>query len=202
MQVEMAPGASAYDLPAVPMYNPYHRFSWSHGFKVFPAAACPYKSASGELMIEFSPDHQVAQLGVGSLQSNPCFRFDFSSFRAGCNSTSANCNFNITGLAWDSKTKSEVAVASHTFTTRSCWAQKGCELNLITASRSHGLANLTSILIDVTAAGQPQTWWADDVALKWTDTSCQSAVCRSQVRDTVSKRGRRPGFSRILDTLP
>lgn len=202
----MAPRAAVNDLSAVPMYNPYHRFSWSQGFKVFPALASPYKSSSGELIVEFSPPanraHQAAQLGVGSFQANACFRFDFSGFRAGCNSTSASCNFNITGLAWNSKIQTEVPVASHIFTTRSCRAQKGCELSPIAASKAQGLTNLTSILIDVTAAGQPQTWWADDIALKWTDTSCESAICRSHVRDTVTKRGRRPGFSRILETLP
>lgn len=157
-------------------------------------------------MIEFSTTSsktdQAAEIGVGALQTDSCFRFDFTSFRVGCGSTRASCNFNVTGLTWDNEKQTQVAVASHTFHTRACSAQKGCRLRLIAADKTTGLRNLTSLLIDVTAGGQPQKWWADDLVLSWTDSSCDSAVCRSRVRDTVPKRGRRHGLSRILDTLP
>lgn len=202
----MAPGASANDLSPIPLFNPYHRLTWSDGFKAFPASACPYKSSSGQVMIEYSTSspnqHQTAEIGLGALQTDSCFRFDFTSFRVGCASTGASCNFNITGLAWNSSTKTQVPVASHTFHTRACASQKDCKLRLITADKASGLTNLTSILVEATAGGQPQTWWGDDLALSWTEPSCEAAVCRSRVRDTVSKRGRRAGMSRVLDVLP
>lgn len=202
----MAPGFKANDLSPVPMYNLYHRFSWSDGFRVFPALASPYESASESLLLEFSKSsmkgQQVAQIGVGDLQTNPCFRFNFTSFRVGCASTTANCDFNVTGLAWDEVSETEIPVASHTFTTRACSAQKNCELGFLDADQVGILNNLTSLLFDVTAHGQPQKWWADDLTLTWTDSSCDFAVCRSHVRDTVPKRGRRHGLSRVSDHLP
>lgn len=157
-------------------------------------------------MLEFSntpsKKYHAAEIGVGALQVVPCFRFDFTSFRVGCASSIADCKFNVTGLTWDNDTQTQVTVASHTFNTRACSSQKQCKLNLITGDEATGLTNLTSLLIDVTAGGEPQKWWADDLVLNWTDSSCDSAVCRSYVRDTVPKRGRRYGLSRILDTLP
>lgn len=202
----MAPGSNADDLSPIPMYSPYHRLTWSEGFKAFPDSACPYKSSSGHLMIEFSNPSsrmfQAAEIGVGALQTDPCFRFDFTSFRVGCGSTTADCNFNITGLAWDNEKQIQMTVASHTFQTQACSAQESCSLHLVSADNAHGLTNLTSLLIDVTAGGQPQKWWADDLVLSWTESSCDSAICRNRVRDSVPKRGRRQGLSRILNTLP
>lgn len=201
----MAPGSNGNDRSPVPMYRPYHRFTWSERFRVFPSIACPYKSSSGDGMIEFSPTartYEAAEIGIGDLHSNACFRFDFTSFRVGCASTDASCEFNVTGLTWDSDIQSTVTVASHTFITPACSAQNRCNLGSITADTSTGLTNLTSILIAVTADGQPQTWWADDLALTWTDSSCESTVCRSNVRDSVIKRGRHHVQDRSLDTLP
>lgn len=201
----MAPGSIVNDVSPVPMYSPYHRFTWSEGFRVFPSSVCPYRASSGEFMIEFSPSSKTppaAEIGVGGLSTNPCFRLDFTSLRVGCASREASCDFNITGLAWDSNSQSTVPVASHTFSTRACSAQEGCELEPISADVSTGLTNLTSFLVDVTADSHPQTWWADDLTITWTNPSCESAVCRSAVRDFVPTRGRRHGHIPGLDALP
>lgn len=189
----------------MPMYSPYHRFTWSEGFRVFPTSACPFKSSSGDLMVEFSPSAKEplpAEISLGGLHTTSCFRFDFDSVRVGCASTNTSCQYNVTGLTWDSDTQTMAKVASHIFDTKACSFHSGCTLRSITADASMGLINLTSILIDVTAGGKPQTWWADDLSLTWTDSSCESAVCRSGVRDFVSKRGRRHGQNRVLDTFP
>lgn len=190
------------DVSPIPMYSPYHRFTWSEGFRAFPSSVCPYKASSGDLMIEFPSSTKAAEIGTGGLSTNPCFRFDLTSLRVGCASIEASCDFNVTGLAWDSDSQTMAIAASHTFSTGACSAQKGCELETISADVSAGLTNLTSIMIDATAGGHPQTWWADDLTISWTDSSCESAVCRSGVRDFVLKRGRRHGQSRGLDALP
>lgn len=200
----MPTGHKANDVLPVPMYSPYHRFTWSEGFRVFPSSACPYKASSGELMIEYSAstkNYEVAQVGVGGLSDNSCFRFDFTSLHVGCASTEASCNFNVTGLTWDSNSQTTVPVASHTFSTQACAEQNGCNLGSITADGSSGLTNLTSILIEVTAGGMPATWWADDLTVTWSDPSCEAALCRSGIRDLVPKRGRRHGQNRGLDAL-
>lgn len=161
-----------------------------------------FKPSSGDMVIEFSPvelgGQQAAKISVGALQANPCFRFDFTSFRVGCAST-ADCEFNVTGFSWDNEVQTEVAVGSQTFITQSCFGQKDCSLSSIVADESANLTSLTSLLVDVTAGGQPQKWWADDLTLMWTDSSCETAACRSNVRDTIPKRGRRHGMARIVD---
>lgn len=200
----MPTGSQANDVLPVPMYSPYHRFAWSEGFRVFPSSACPYKASSGDLLIEYATstkNDEVAEIGVGNLSYNPCFRFDFTSLRVGCASREASCRFNITGFTLDSDSQTTVPVASHTFNTQACDEQEGCNLESITADGSTGLTNLTSILIDVTAGGVPQTWWADDLTVTWTDASCEAAACRSGIRDFVPKRGRRHGQDPGVDAL-
>lgn len=200
-QVELARKSSIKDASPVAIFNPYHRLTWSDEFKVFPASFVPYKASSGKLVLEYSPSLEVretAQIGVGALSTRPCFRFDFTSFRVGCAATHGNCNFNITGLSWDSEGQRELTVASRIFTIKSCAAQRNCALTSIAVDDTAGLTNLTAVLIDVTSDGEPQRWWADDLVLNWTDGSCESANCRSRVRDIGPKRGRRQDSPRIF----
>lgn len=154
-------------------------------------------------MLEFSPvqvsRQEAAKISIGALRTKSCFRFDFTSFRVGCASTKDNCKFNVTGLSWDDQTQTEMTAGSLTFNTRACLDRKECDLIAVAADESANLTNLTSLLVDVTAGGQQQKWWADDVTLTWTDASCKAAVCRSDARDTVPKRGRRHGRARIID---
>lgn len=141
----------------------------------------------------------MAQIGVGGLRSKPCFRFDFTSFRVGCAATHANCDFNVTGLSWDNEAQQEVVVGSQNFSVRSCAVQRDCALNKISALSTGGLTNLTTLLIDVTTDGESQRWWADDIVFHWTDGSCESAVCRSQIHDDGPRRSRRLSSSRLFD---
>ena len=143
-------------------------------------------------------DAELAKISIGDLQANPCFRFDFTRMRAGCASKKANCMFNITGLSWDDDAQTEVAVGSQISSARACSRQGNCNLGSLVADAMAGLYNLTSLVIDVTAHGQPQKWWADDVAISWTDTSCDAAICRSEVRDTYPRRGLGQGMTQIV----
>lgn len=155
------------------------------------------------MLLEFAhiegASQPAAKITVGTLQANPCFRFDFTSFRVGCAATGTDCKFNITGLSWDEEAQTEVIVGSQFDTSPGCHGPCGVDyLSELVADESANLTNLTSLLVDVTADGQSQKWWADDLTLTWTDTSCEMATCRSNVRDTVPKRGRRHGLARIL----
>lgn len=200
--LQLAPDTDYKDVAPVLVYSPYHRFVWSEGFKALPTSAAMFKPSSGDVMIEFSAvevgSQRAAKISVGTLRANPCFQFDFTSFRVGCAST-ADCEFNVTGFSWDNEVQTEVAVGSHVFITQGCLGQQDCSLVPIVADESANLTSLTSLLIDVTAGGQPQKWWADDLTLAWSDASCEMAACRSNVRDTIPKRGRRHGMARIGD---
>ncbi|KAK2610293.1 hypothetical protein N8I77_003739 [Diaporthe amygdali] len=199
--LHLAPGTDPEDIAPDPMYSPYRHFTWSEAFKIIPASAAPYKPSSGDLMLEvpiITKDDQQAKMGVGNLQANPCFRFDFAGLRVGCASKKAKCMFNITGLSWDDDSQTEMTVGSQMSSTRACARQMNCKLGSLVADATAGLSNLTSLLIDVTANDQPQKWWADDMAVTWTDTSCEAAICRSGVRDIYPKRGRSHGMTQIV----
>lgn len=202
VQVELARKSTTKDASPVALHSPYHRLTWSGGFRVFPASFLPYKASSGKLVLEHSSSsleaEEPAQIGVGSLQTKPCFRFDFVGFRAGCAARNGNCDVNITGFAWDSEEQRGVPVASRTFSIRACPAQRNCALKPVAADVAAGLTNLTSVMIDVTSGGQPQKWWADDIVFQWTDESCDSAICRSQVRDMGPNRGRSQSSPRMF----
>lgn len=186
------------------MYSPYRYFTWSEGMKIIPGSAAPYKPSSGDLMLQIpnpAEDAQLAKISIGDLQANPCFRFDFTGMRAGCASKKANCIFNITALAWDDDSQAEVVVGSQISSTRACSRQKHCKLGSVAADATTGLSNLTSLVIEVSAHGQPQKWWADDVAISWTDSSCDAAICRSNVRDTYPRRGLGQGMTQIVKVV-
>lgn len=200
----MAPGTDPLDIAPDPVYNPYRHINFSEGIKIIPGSAAPYQPSSGDLMLQVpndAADDQLAKISVGCLQANPCFRFDFTGMRAGCGSKKANCMFNITGLSWDNDAQTEVIVGSQMSSTRACSRQHNCKLGTIVADATAGLSNLTALLIDVTAHNVPQKWWADDVAMSWTDTSCDAAVCRSDVRDTYPKRGLGQGLTQIVKVV-
>lgn len=199
----MGPEKDAKDVSGVQIPSPYHRLVWSDGFRVCPDSSTPYKASSGKLILDHSAallmTEDVAKISVDSLQVNPCVRFDFVSFRVGCAAVHTTCEFNITGLSWNDETKQEIIVASHISNIRACTVPDDCILNLITSDEVAGLTNLTSILVDVTAGGWAQQWWADDLVINWTDSSCETATCGPQVQDTVPNRGRGQGMSRIFD---
>lgn len=176
--------------------NPYHRLQWSDGFTI-SARSAPYDPSSGSVMLQFVPtsleSHQtsVTHVGVGLLQASSCFRFDFQSARVGCDSTSSDCIFNMTGLRWDRAAQAEVPTRSEFFTVPACHDAEGCKLASIVAGPSSRLVDLTSINIDVQANGLPINWWLDDMGFSWTDISCSAAACRSNVRDITDLRNRR-----------
>jgi hypothetical protein len=200
----LAPGTDPEEIAPDPILNPYRHINFSEGVKIIPGSAAPYRPSSGDLMLQIpndAADGQLAKMSVGGLQANPCFRFDFTSMQAGCASKKANCVFNITGLSWDDDAQAEVIIGSQMSSTRACSRQKNCKLGAIVADATAGLSNLTSLVIDVTSHNLPQKWWADDIAISWTDASCDAAVCRSNVRDIYPKRGLGQGMTQIVKVV-
>lgn len=57
---------------------------------------------------------------------------------------------------------------------------------------------LTSFQVTLNVNDKPRMWWADDLSLGWSDNQCEKAVCRSKVRDSVSKREDVPGGRKVI----
>ncbi|KAL2015439.1 hypothetical protein VTK56DRAFT_5494 [Thermocarpiscus australiensis] len=167
-----------------PVPFPYHRFSFSGDFHVVPPPATKYRPSSGSrMLLHNTSTSSVGQISLAELRGNPCFRFNFHSVSLGCNSTSAPCTFHITGLQWNGI--EDVVRGNKTFGIAACSQQSNCTLShlMIDSETAPTFANLTAINITLSTAGQPQTWWADDLRILWTDNSCSAAACRAMVPD-------------------
>ncbi|KAK3314195.1 hypothetical protein B0H66DRAFT_567954 [Apodospora peruviana] len=127
----------------------------------------------------------VAQISLAQLRSNPCFRFDFIGVSLGCNSTDAPCDFNIAGIQWNGV--SDVRQANKTMKIAACSDPANCTLGhqVLDSAAALQFTNLTALNITLTVAGQPQTWWADDLQISWTDNGCAAASCRAQVPNNI-----------------
>ncbi|KAI1763683.1 hypothetical protein GGR53DRAFT_357279 [Hypoxylon sp. FL1150] len=195
----------------MPLFSPYHRFYFSQGFSVLPPPPAPYDPSSGNLMLQFTPGSLLNQsdsdassdsatISVGPQTSSVCFPFNLYSFSLGCDSRDAPCVFNITGLRFDHQSQQETEVAWETAEVEACTKEIGCKLVPVKLT---GFEKLTSFRITLKVNDKVRMWWADDLALGWSDNQCEKAVCRSKVRDSVSKRdevvGGRKAASRLLD---
>jgi hypothetical protein len=132
-----------------------------------------------------SSSSRVANIGLAQLRGNPCFRFALQGIKLGCNSTDAPCVFDITALQWNGV--EEVAQGNKTFEVAACPDISNCTLNhqILDQAAAPTFENLTAINITLTSTGQPQTWWADDLQIAWTDNDCTAAACRARVPNNI-----------------
>lgn len=108
------------------------------------------------------------------------------SFNLGCNSTSATCQFNITGQQnpGDSNVP-DTTVVWNVYNVTACPGQANCSLTPVVVD-STKYTNLSAITIQLSVDGDlSRTWWGDDLRFGWTNNSCDMASCRSKVRNTV-----------------
>lgn len=165
----------------------------------------PYRSASGDQMAEFIPEslsngrfnnssHDLAMISVGRQGSNPCFRFNMYSVSLGCppNLPAPLCDFTIWGMRYNEATNREESTGTddddvHTLRCE----QAQCDLALTDFNDAY--KNVTSVIIKATSGNETQTWWADNLALGWTDNSCNAAECRERAANMTGQpeHGRR-----------
>lgn len=177
----------------MPVPNPYHRFWFSGDFSAAQAPQLmPFKPSSGPLIGVFSPNPQAntTRIGVGMLVTNECFRFDFQGLRVGCEGPEERCTVTITGARWNGS--HEAATGSTLLDVRPCSNGEDCLLSSQIIRSSEGLlfTNLTSITLTAEVDGEARRLWTDDIQMAWTDSSCDAAVCRSQVRNSIMGRSR------------
>lgn len=141
----------------------------------------------------------TAKISVGPHSSSTCFAFNFYGFSLGCESKDSTCSFNFTGLRYDQLSEKEKEVAWSTVDIPACSTADHCKLVPVAFK---GFEQLTSVLITLEVDGQARLWWADDLALGWSDNQCEKAVCRSKVSNSIKRNeasGSRKATSRPLD---
>jgi hypothetical protein len=132
-----------------------------------------------------NPTAGFAQFGVGSLTENPCFRFDFQGISVGCIGQDLVCTVTVTGVQWNGT--SNVDAGTKIWRIPTCAQAQGCSLSeqIIDSDAGVGFTDLTAVKITAEVDDNPTSFAADDVQIGWTDTSCEAAVCRSKVRNSI-----------------
>lgn len=191
----IAPDADPATAKPMPVPNPYHRFWFSGDFRAAQAPQeMPFKPSSAPLIGVFTPSSEAnaTNIGVGMLETIECFRFDFQGLRVGCEGSEDRCTVTITGGRWNGT--HDAATGSTSLDVRPCSNGEGCLLSsqIIRSSESALFTNLTSITLAAEVDGEARQLWTDDVQMAWTDSSCDAAVCRSEVRNSIMRRSGLP----------
>jgi hypothetical protein len=180
-----------------PIFSPYHHFYFSEGFVIAPPPRDPYLPASKPLLLEFltesninvTRNHNIPEIGkygaTGEIGNGDnlhwgCYTFDAMAASVGCDSQGPTCDWQFTGVVYDTTTNDSTEVITQRVSTASCPALNDCSLMDIVFLDN--FRDLHSLRINVTVAGVPKIWWMDDLKLAWADGSCDAGLCRASHR--------------------
>jgi hypothetical protein len=96
----------------------------------------------------------------------------------------------ISGGRWNGT--HEAYTGSTSLDVRPCVDQEDCILSSQIIRSSQGLLfrNLTSVTITAEIDGEVMPLWVDDLQMGWTDNTCDAAICRSTVHNSIMARSR------------
>ena len=178
---------------------------FSQRFRVEPPPEVPFKPSSGSQLVEYVPSgitdntttgtQDSCQIGVGSLTSNPSFRWDFFGMMVGCDLREGEdlCRIRVSGYRFNAARGSEERIMSQDVWVRTCNATSGCDLRPVVVN---GFTNISSVVLSATVDSQPRVWWCDDFDFGWTDNSCVGAMGRQNAPAQMSKRKPLESFSK------
>lgn len=180
-------------LPDGPLYNPYERIWFSHGFSVAPPPSTPFVPSSGGKLLKFDPPvvHNsildTAQFGVGIDAASDCFRFNFHGANLGCNAGQEGqfCEFTFTGYRFNATLNAEEEAMSQLAWVPACSAVNEC---LLTPFFVKEFDDITSVLVTLRVDGEPSPWFADEVRFGWYNNSCEAGRCRAGTPRYTSQR--------------
>ncbi|KAK0517443.1 hypothetical protein JMJ35_000598 [Cladonia borealis] len=179
-------GSDPNDTDAPPIFNPYRKLYWEEHFGYVPPPTDPFPPHSppqlavyqeAGLNINSSPDaglELVGEIGAGPRAADSAYWIDAYSAWLGCaNSGPGNCKIEATGYAYGSNE----SIISQSFTQPPCPGLKNCSLALV--EFAGGFSGLSGLQIIATVAGEPVTWYMDDLSLGWSNNTCAAHLERS-----------------------
>ncbi|THY71605.1 hypothetical protein D6C86_04630 [Aureobasidium pullulans] len=178
---------------APPVFNPYHHMYFSDGFVYAPPPSVPFEAASSPRLVMFvanetgdndnhSEGGQLSgEIGAGTRRSSNAFWFNAHSAYLGCENHSAHqCVLKITGLVYQSETKSEVAAFHQTVKLLPCYLPDNCHLTQIDFSES--MKGMSGLRIQASVNEEPVSWFMDNLALGWSNNTCAAGLLRARSR--------------------
>ncbi|THX27639.1 hypothetical protein D6D12_05368 [Aureobasidium pullulans] len=178
---------------APPVFNPYHHMYFSDGFVYAPPPSVPFVAVSSPRLVMFvanetgdndnhSEGGQLSgEIGAGTRRSSNAFWFNAHSAYLGCENHSAHqCVLKITGLVYQSETKSEVAAFHQTVKLLPCYLPDNCHLTQIDFSES--MKGLSGLRIQASVNEEPVSWFMDNLALGWSNNTCAAGLLRARSR--------------------
>lgn len=178
---------------APPVFNPYHHMYFSDGFVYAPPPSVPFVAVSSPRLVTFvanetgdndnhSEGGQLSgEIGAGTRRSSNAFWFNAHSAYLGCENHSAHqCVLKITGLVYQSETKSEVAAFHQTVKLLPCYLPNNCHLTQIDFAES--MKGLSGLRIQASVNDEPVSWFMDNLALGWSNNTCAAGLLRARSR--------------------
>ena len=179
-------GSDPNDTDTPPIFNPYRKLYWEEHFGYVPPPTDPFPPHSPPQLavyqeaghnINSSPDAGlplVGELGAGPRAADSAYWIDAYSAWLGCaNSGPDDCSIEVKGYAYGSSE----SIISQSFTQPPCPGLKNCSLALVEFAT--GFSGLSGLQIIATVAGEPVTWYKDDLSLGWSNNTCAAQLERS-----------------------
>ena len=122
-------------------------------------------------------DESYGELGAGPRAPESAYWVDAYSMYLGCNNTGPyDCAIAIDGFTYSSTAQTTVLTATQTVTQPACPGLVGCHLTQIELTSA--FRSLAGIQIVATVAGDPVTWYMDNVSLGWSNNTCAAGLQR------------------------
>ena len=168
----------------VPLLSPYHRFWFSDGIEVVESQSL------GKMVLQYQQPAMAdgtsrsANFSTGPKQATECFAFNLYGMRLGCSSAESECIFTLKGLRFDVGSSTNIEVATQVVHVPAC-SSSNHKLQHVPVT---DFVSLSSVTISLKVEGEDQMWWADEIALGWSDNSWEKTSCRAEVPDTIRSR--------------
>jgi len=178
---------------AVPIFSPYHHFTFSQGYVYAPLPKTPFQAVSPPHLAVFvtnssgAPDVpssgfvRPGELGAGYRLSQSAYWFNAYSAYLGCDySNPTGCIYEVSGYIYDSASQTEVLAYQTNLTVPGCTKLMDCQLSFVEFPNDY--QGLSGLQIRAFGREDQRIWFMDELALGWYDNTCSAGLLRSRSR--------------------
>nr|POE74355.1 hypothetical protein CFP56_67706 [Quercus suber] len=174
---------------APPVPNPYKHLTFSDGYVYAPQPNESYTPQSAPHLAVFLADGRgrttstlpIGEITDGVYESSSAFWFDAHSVWLGCDNTGPEeCTIIMTGYTWSDTAADEIAAFEQNATIPACSGQASCALQQRFFPAS--FVGLSGLQMQAYVGSQSRMFFLDDLALSWTNNSCEAGLIRQTHR--------------------